>query len=230
MSVKIVLRRQLILLSLILISALMAWWMRPRVFMTELHPPPKLEKIIPLQFGKWKLLPQSSRQIVNPQTTEKLNKIYSQTLSRSYINDQGRIVMLSIAYSANQSDSLALHYPEACYPAQGFEMKSLGKEEFNINNSVLPVQKLLAKFSGRVEPIIYWTTLGNIAVRRGIDTKLLSLQYGLKGQVPDGLLFRISSITTNPEEGYKLQREFVDDLIESIPNSDREFFIGIKAN
>lgn len=226
MNGKFALRRQLILLSLILIAALMAWWMRPRVLIAELRPSPKLEQIIPLQFGQWKLLPQQGGRIINPQTVEILNKLYSQTLSRSYVNDQGHVVMLSIAYSSNQSDSFALHYPEACYPAQGFEMKSLGKEELNINNSSLPVQKLLAKSSDRIEPIIYWTTLGNMPVRRGIDTKLLSLQYGFKGQIPDGLLFRVSSITANPEQGYETQRGFVSDLIQAIPANDRDFFTG----
>ena len=51
-----------------------------------------------------------------------INKIYNQTLTRTYINPRGDRIMLSIAYGRDQSDALQMHKPELCYPAQGFRL------------------------------------------------------------------------------------------------------------
>src|SRR5262245_4934765 len=61
-----------------------------------------LEDMVPKQFGDWHMLPDTSGQVVNPQTKELLDKLYSQILARTYINAQGYRVMLSLAYGDEQ--------------------------------------------------------------------------------------------------------------------------------
>ena len=82
---------------LMLIAAFAAWAMHPRILMSEQRNKVSLAELIPTGFGEWKELPQSGRQIVNPQQTAVLDEIYSETLSRAYVHPSGAIVMLSLA-------------------------------------------------------------------------------------------------------------------------------------
>ena len=54
-----------------------------------------LETAVPKDFGEWRELPDQKAQVVNPQTKELLDKLYSQILSRTYVNKQGYRIMLS---------------------------------------------------------------------------------------------------------------------------------------
>jgi hypothetical protein len=74
-----------------------------------------LESAVPKSFGEWKELPDQGTQVVNPQTKALLDKLYSQTLSRTYVNKDGYRIMLSLAYGDDQRGGLQAHRPEVCY-------------------------------------------------------------------------------------------------------------------
>jgi Protein of unknown function (DUF3485) len=42
------------------------------------------------------------------------------------------------------------------------------------------------------------------------------VRYGLRGQIPDGLLFRVSSINTDSAASFRLQERFLSDLAGSM--------------
>ena len=88
-----------------------------------------LETIVPKEFGGWREIAQEGAQVVNPQTQELLNKLYSQILTRTYVNASGYRVMLSLAYGDDQRADLTAHKPEVCYPAQGFQLHSNAEDE-----------------------------------------------------------------------------------------------------
>ena len=48
--------------------------------------------------------------------------IYNQEASRGFVDPEGHVVMLMVAYGESQSDRLQLHHPEVCYTAQGFRV------------------------------------------------------------------------------------------------------------
>ncbi len=187
----------------------------------------KLATLIPQQFGEWRALPESHGQVINPQQTAMLSKLYSQTLSRSYINAKTEVVMLSIAYGANQSDTVSLHYPEVCYPAQGFTVAAKQKMELTMPQGTIRATQLMTQLGNRSEPVTYWSTLGNQVVQRGPETKLAQLRYGLQGQIPDGLIFRVSSLGREPAAGYALQSAFAQQLLASLTNDQRQFLAGL---
>ena len=84
-----------------------------------------LETAVPRAFGEWTELPDQKAQVVNPQTKELLDKLYSQILTRTYVNKDGYRIMLSMAYGDDQRGGLQAHRPEVCYPAQGFKLGSI---------------------------------------------------------------------------------------------------------
>jgi len=209
--------RNFILLALMLAASGLAMALRPTQKISEEGPAVNLETMIPLTFGDWREEPQSSAHIVDPQQKEVIDRIYKQTLSRTYVNTKGDRVMLSIAYGEDQRDSVQLHYPEVCYPAQGFEVISNRKGEMQFKNGTVPVRRLETNLGQqRREPVTYWTMIGNQAVLGGIDKKLAEMSFGLKGEIPDGLLFRVSSIDQDSEQAFALQKQFVEDLLNSI--------------
>jgi EpsI family protein len=217
----------IVMFALMVVAASVAWALRPTVLIADLRPKVDLESMIPKQFGEWRALPQSNALIVNPQQTALLQKLYSQTLSRSYMNPKGVVVMLSIAYGVSQSDGVALHYPEVCYPAQGFQVMWNKKGTLATGFGDIPVKRLLTELGNRSEPVTYWSTLGDQVVYGGLDKKFAQLKYGFKGQIPDGLIFRISTITSDAMDGYQVQDRFARELVETLSAESRVKLIGI---
>lgn len=186
-----------------------------------------LEKMIPKQFGEWREETQGGLQVVNPQTQALLDKLYSQILTRMYVNKDGYRVMLSLAYGSDQRGALQAHKPEVCYPAQGFTLHSTKAAPLTTPFGDIPAQRLYTTLGPRQEPVTYWFTVGDEAVQGKLQKRLVDLRYGLTGQIPDGLLFRISSIDGNQTRANQLQDQFVNQLLQAIPPADRKRLSGL---
>ncbi|MBD8531269.1 MULTISPECIES: exosortase-associated protein EpsI, B-type [unclassified Massilia] len=185
-----------------------------------------LEAMIPARFGAWRIDPHIIPLTPNPEQQGVLEKIYDQTLSRTYVDAAGRRVMLSIAYGGDQSKALQLHLPEVCYVAQGFELLRDGSDRLATRFGVLPVQRLVARQQERNEPITYWITIGEHATRSGIEQKLRRLAYGLSGEIPDGMLVRVSSISNDEPAAWRVQDRFIAELLAALGAPDRTRLIG----
>lgn len=211
-----------------LVAAGLAFALTPREKLAEQGPKVDLEVMVPKQFGVWRVDETLAPQVVSPDVQAKLNAIYGQTLSRTYVNPKGERIMLSIAYGSNQSsDDFQVHRPEFCYKAQGFELMQSADDVVKLPWGALTVRRLVATTTrGRHEPITYWVTIGDKTTLPGIGRKLTQLSYGLTGKIPDGLLFRISTIHTDARKAYQLQDEFVANLLSSVPLSDRTRLAG----
>ncbi|TCJ17933.1 EpsI family protein [Parasulfuritortus cantonensis] len=202
--------------------------LKPTEMLADQGPKVDLETMIPRQFGDWKMEQDIGQLMVNPEVQAKVDRIYSQTLSRTYINGNGERVMLAIAYGGNQSDSMAVHKPEVCYPAQGFQLLNNREDAFSTGQGDIPIKRLVAKQGGRIEPITYWTTMGDMAVMSSsVKWKLEQIKYGLTGKIPDGLLFRISSLQSDEGAAYRLQDHFAHSLLGALTPEGRRHIIGM---
>lgn len=219
--------RNILLLVLMLAAAGMSIAMRPTQKIADQDEAVNLETMIPHSFGNWREEKQSSAIVIDPQQQETIEKIYSQTLSRTYVNNGGQRVMLSIAYGKEQSDELKVHRPEICYPAQGFLVVNSQLGMLKTEFGSIPIRTLMTSLNNRSEPVTYWITVGRKAVRSGLDAKLTQLSYGLSGEIPDGLLFRVSSLTQDPQAGYEIQANFVRTLIAVLPQDARSKLMGL---
>lgn len=185
-----------------------------------------LEVIIPRTFGEWSEEQQKSVQIVDPQQQEMIDKIYTQTLSRTYINSRGYRIMLAIAYGDDQRDAMQTHYPEVCYPAQGFSLQNKQSGMLTTANGSIPVTRILTSIGPRNEPVTYWTTVGDRVVQSGIQKKLAEMSYGLNGKIPDGLLIRVSSIDLDAANAYEIQTQFADQMLGALTPEFRKKLNG----
>lgn len=209
-------------------AAGMALALKPTQKVADGRPKIDLEVLIPKAFSDWKIDETIVPLIADPEVQAKLDKIYNQTLTRTYINSKGERIMLSIAYGGDQSDSMAVHKPEVCYPAQGFQiLRSPVVSSFSTENGAsIPVKRLVAAQGARIEPITYWTTVGDKVAVNGWKWKLQQMTYGLTGKIPDGLLFRISSIQVDEANAYQLQDEFTRELLNAMSPGGRQRIIG----
>ncbi len=212
-----------------LAAAGMALALKPTEKIADAGPKVDLETLIPKAFGDWKIDETIVPLIANPEQEAMINKIYNQTLTRTYFNSTGDRIMLSIAYGGDQSDSMAVHKPEVCYPAQGFQILKNRASTFSTGEGDIPVKRLVATHGSRIEPITYWTTVGDTVAVSGLKWKIQQMKYGLTGKIPDGLLFRISSIQADDAKAYQIQDAFTRDLLKAMPQAGRQRIIGNPA-
>ncbi|MFC7420026.1 exosortase-associated protein EpsI, B-type [Iodobacter arcticus] len=207
----------LIIASILFLSAFLGYALTPRQVMATSRPQIDLEKSIPASFGDWKFDGSVAPITTSADVQSKLDELYSQIVSRTYINSKGQQIMLSIAYGRDQGgDGTQVHRPEYCYPAQGFELKNSKDGQLKYKENDIPVRRLLAIHGNRIEPITYWITVGDTALRSGFERKMAQINYGLKGTIPDGLLFRVSSISADSNQAYQLQEKFTNELLNSV--------------
>lgn len=189
------------------------------------------EAIIPERFGTWTVLPANMGAVVNPQAQAELDRLYSQIVSRVYIDaTTGKTIMLSVAYGEEQNKQSQVHLPEVCYPAQGFQMRGARNDELAYAQGNLPVKRLEASLGSRHEPITYWIRIGDHLVRGGLEQKITTIREGFAGRVADGILFRVSSIDQDVTQAYALQDRFVTQLLEAVDPSVLHLLIGRLAN
>ena len=200
--------------------------LKPTTKLADSGPKIDLETLIPKQFGDWKIDETIAPLIADPELQARLDKIYNQTLTRTYVNARNERVMLSIAYGGDQSDNMAVHKPEICYPAQGFQILKNTTGTFSTGTTEIPVKRLVATQGQRIEPITYWTTVGDTVAVNGLKWKLNQLKYGLTGKIPDGLLFRISSIQADESAAYRAQDDFARALLGALTPEGKERIIG----
>ncbi len=186
----------------------------------------ELEAMIPHNFGDWRI--DSSVRLVAPapDVQANLNKIYDQILSRAYINSRGERMMLSIAYGGAQDDTLKAHRQEVCYSAQGFSISGLVHTSLAFGQSTIPVTRMMAVQGERSEPVTYWFTMGDQVVLSRPERLIVQLKYGLSGEIPDGMLVRISNLSTEPQRAFHSQEEFVHDLIGGMRAEDAVHLLG----
>lgn len=223
-------RIALVITALMFTAGVGAMVARPTTKVADERPPISLATMIPKQFGDWREAPLRYSQVVNPQAQELLDKLYTEVLTRTYVNGDGYHIMLSLAYGSDQRGSLQAHKPEVCYPAQGFTMQKNDTGQLATTYGSIPVRRLFGNLGAREEPITYWFTVGDQAVQDSTQKRLVDLRYGLTGRIPDGLLFRVSSIDGNPLRAYGIQDRFANQLLEAVSPDERKRLSGLNAS
>jgi EpsI family protein len=222
------LARVIALALVMVLGSIAGEWLRPTQRLAEIKPAIQLEQQIPEAFGEWRIDRNIRPVLPDPSLQAMLDSLYSQVLARTYVNAQGQRIMLSIAYGSDQSnEATAVHRPEFCYSAQGFRVATLRSEHIEVGQTSVPVARVRATLGKqRIEPITYWVTLDEAATLPGVGRKLQQIRYGLRGQIPDGMLVRVSSISPNDEQAFALQQRFIDQMYQAVPADVRSRYFG----
>jgi EpsI family protein len=203
---------------------------KPTVYVADIKPKMDLEVLIPKEFGVWKAVTNIRPALPDPTMAAVIEATYSQTITRGYMDDQGNLLMLIIAYGADQnSEATAAHRPEFCYRGNGFDIKDIGTAEVDLVSHNLLTRRLIGTRDQYVENVAYWVTLDETATLPGLGRKLAALQYGLRGQIADGMLVRVSTPESQQgrEGSFALQQSFLRDLFEHVPPQFRARIFGV---
>lgn len=176
----------------------------------------QLETAIPKAFGDWQVNSSITPVIPSPDVKEKLDQLYEQMVNRTYINNKGQMMMLSIAYGSVQSLKLRTHRQEVCYRAQGFNVEQVHSQTISVLARPISATHMFATQGRRQEPVTYWFTMGDQVVQSYLSRQLIQLKYAFSGYIPDGFLVRVSSLSSDPESAYPAQVSFANELIRSI--------------
>lgn len=218
--------RNIVLLVLMLATAVLSILLTPRTFLADASPKIDMEAAIPQVFGDWVVDPAVNPVNPSPEQKETLEQIYDQTVNRTYINSHGQRIMLSIAHGAVQTPKLRSHRQEVCYAAQGFQITELRHDLISVAGVDIPATRMVALLGGRVEPVTYWFTMGDYVVRSYLDRQMAQLRYAFSGLIPDGYLFRVSSIGSDKDAAFSMQLDFSKQLIDSISPELRNKLLG----
>jgi EpsI family protein len=186
----------------------------------------KMADIVPVSFGAWSS--QGENSLVTPATEGKLAaRLYNEIVSRIYTQaETGEQIMMLIAYGDTQSDLLQLHRPEACYPAVGFHLASTQTAGIPLGpHAVIPGRRVLAELEDRHERIVYWTRVGEILPATSGDQRKAQLKTAVEGYVPDGALFRFSSLRPDPS-AFEIVDGFIRELVGAVAPNNRPPLIG----
>ncbi len=208
-------------------AAGMALALKPTAKLVDAESQINLETLIPARLGNWKVDETIATLLVTPELQKVIEETYSQTLSRTYINREGKRIMLSVAYGGSHGEGMQTHRPEVCYPAQGFEVvKDTQPAVLNTQYGELPIKRLVAAQGARNEPITYWVVVGDQQTQFGLRMKLAQLRYTLTGVIPDGMLVRVSSIDRDETGAYEDQTDFIRSMLAAMRATERERITG----
>ena len=184
-----------------------------------------LEAIFPSAFTDWRADLTAQTFVQPPDEHGKIYGIYDDVLERAYLDRAGTRIMLCVAYGSEQSPALELHRPEVCYQASGFQVSALTPVSLGLGARKLPCKPVWS--AGRNDH--YWTTLGDeVSDRDGFRWHQLWLR--LSGEMHDGMLVRISSISRDGPSSYLAHARFAEDLLREMAPEHRGRVFGLSPD
>jgi len=192
--------------------------------------PLDLEGNIPRRLGDWKVDLSIVPILPSADVQQRLDQLYNTVFSRTYVDSRGNRIMFLIAYGTDQADRLTLaHLPEGCYSSQGFQVWPTSVATIRSEGRALEVRRLRTRKGLRVEPVTYWTTVGDRAFIDELGRRMARARYALKGIVPDGMLVRVSSIDEHEAEAFERQSDFISALFSGLPAATRVRLFGLPS-
>lgn len=195
---------------------------------------PDLEKVTPNSFGDWREVKSNLLQVgLTTNTDEKtkdMDNPYDQVLMRSYENSKGQRIMLALAWGQKQQQEIKIHRPELCYAAQGFVVDSIKQHDFNLSslgNKRVVGNQMLANHGQKIEAVSYWIRIGENYSGSAFLTRLNILKAGLRGEIQDGILVRVSSEANSNDLSQVFERNdlFVKELVKSVSPLNKSLLI-----
>lgn len=220
-------RRDLLMGGLCFGAAATAYRLKPRNRLNLLGDR-KMASVVPTTVGPWQS--QTEDSLVQPLTEGKLAaRLYSEIVSRIYAHTEtGDEIMMLIAYGDTQSDLLQLHRPESCYPAVGFQLVQSAPRPVPLAGAAaIPGRRVVAERGERRESIVYWTRLGEYLPSGAGSQREARFLNAVHGYIPDGALFRFSTLRRDEAAFTNLDR-FIADMVMAVKPGDRRALVGSK--
>jgi EpsI family protein len=200
---------------------------QPHTRMVDVEKRQNLANAFPERIGAWRLDHERVNVPLAPDVAEQVKRIYTEVFDRTYVNDAGERMFLTVAYGRDQSDGFKVHRPEVCYAAQGFTVSSPRDGAVDLTGRHIPVKRVDTHIQNRNEPVTYWMVIGDKPVTNPARHKVYQIEYALQGLIADGLLVRVSSLAPLTSASYQAQDDFIRAWIKTVPASQQPRLFGV---
>jgi len=179
---------------------------------------------IPEEIGGWQMIDEQTS--MGTSASEFLNDV----LFRTYKREDGKTIILAIAYGADQKQNFSIHVPEGCYRAAGSDVTSIGV----VNDADIPgleLKRLLIRDKEKTEPMQYWIVLNGRVITSHFERKIKQVYYSLFNVQAGGVLVRVSSLSNDKEfqKDYEIQRSFINELYKTVDPELKNLLFGGNA-
>jgi EpsI family protein len=217
-------RRELLIGGTLAGAALAAGALRFGSGAAVTHVQGQLDQLVPGRLGDWAQASFASVLIPVGETAEE--RTYDDLITRFYQHPDGTGIMLLIAYSASQAGETALHRPEVCYPAAGFDLSRAPDTWLSYPPLRIAAATMTAVAPGRMEQLLYWSRVGHAFPTTSLDQRLTVLRQSLSGRLPDGALVRMSIISEDRTGALLRLKSFAGTLLNAGGADLRRLLIG----
>lgn len=193
-------------------------YLRAPVAVGQTFKPGTFSDAIPATVSGW--TSRKSAEVVLPPQDDS-NKLYDNLETRVYEGPGLPAVMLLIAFSTIQQNDIQVHRPEVCYPASGYPILWNRPAEIGFGSAKLAGRELLADRGGLYERIVYWVRVGNAFPTSWAEQRLTMALQNLQGAIPDGALFRVSSIEEPDRSSSVALMQFIETFLAKLSPSFR---------
>jgi EpsI family protein len=188
----------------------------------------RLTDVIPLSAGPWSIAPAGP--MVLPDSDQP-SDVYDQVLTRTYFGQGLPPMMFLVAYGAAQSGLMQVHRPEICYASSGFSIGGDHAVDVPLaSGRSIAARSFLASREDHAEQVLYWTRISDKFPRDLTSQRLLMLELGVRGIIPDGVLVRCSTFGVDPATGQKALLNFVQSLLVNANPAGRALLLGAKPS
>jgi EpsI family protein len=205
-------RRSLLIGATLVGGALLAYSRQPSkvaVVMSDKD----FRSLIPRQIGGWQS--RKSDELVVPQEDEFSAKLYENLETFVYEGENIPTMMLLLAYNSVQQNDVQAHRPEVCYPASGYPIILSEEISLKYKNKQISGCYLIAERSpSSFEHIIYWIRIGDAFPTSWARQRLDMALMNASGIIPDGSLFRASTVNQSKVKNVNLVQSFIDQFAD----------------
>ena len=217
-------RRDLLIGGMMAAAAGISYWREPHNRIASIAPG-QLDAVVPLNFADWHY--QQASGVVLPPPDQLAQLIYDQQCVRTYFSANEPSVMMVMAYGSGQNGAIQMHRPEICYPAGGFRLSKALEDQLPLGNGhSVPIRCFTATSDTRVEQVLYWSRIANHMPTGWWPQRVAIMEENLKGFIPDGLLFRVSVISTHRDQSMELLKRFCRQVLAASGPKGRERLLG----
>jgi EpsI family protein len=216
-------RRNLIIGGILLSAAGIAYARQP-VVAAEPVKSKAFQALVPKQFGKWQSA--ESGDVILPPPDALRDRLYDNLVTRAYAAPGQEPVMLLLAYNNAQDGVLQVHRPEVCYPVGGFQLSETRDIPFTDGRHTIAANFFTATGPDRVEQVAYYTRLGSAYPRTWAEQRLAVVRANLAGDIPDGMLMRVSLLGRNADTAKAELQEFASSFLAAAPPHLRKLLVA----
>lgn len=216
-------RRRFLLGGAMLLASGAAVALRPRKSDTGF--PAQMGPMIPDAIGGYRLSGVDG--LVLPPEEDDPGAAYTSITTRVYAAPGVPPVMLMVAGGLAQDAGLAVHRPEECYPAAGFDILQTRRTRLAMpGQQPMPAYYMTARRAARTEQIVFWVRIGSEFPADPLSQRFATIRRNLAGELPAGVLVRYSVLSDDRDSALAQIGAFHRAFIVSLSPAGRRGLLG----